>query len=50
MVTILSNQRRTGTQTVGSALTAQQATEWVIQGSESARFAVSRNSKVLRDE
>ena len=50
MVTILSNQRRTGAQTVGSALTAHQPTDWVIQGSESARFTVSRNSKVMKDE
>ena len=50
MVTILSNQRRTGAQTVGSALIEKQSTEWVIQGSESARFTVSRTSKVLKDE
>jgi hypothetical protein len=50
MVTIFSNARRTGSQTVGSALTAKQPTEWVIQGSESARFTVSRNPKVLKDE
>ncbi len=50
MVTILSNQRRTGAQTVGSSLTAQHPTDWVIQGSESARFTVSRNSKVMKDE
>jgi hypothetical protein len=50
MVTILSNQKRTGTQTVGSSVTAQQPTDWVIQGSESARFTVSRNPKVMKDE
>jgi hypothetical protein len=50
MVTILGNQRRTGSQTVGSALTAQQPTEWVIQGSESARFTVSRTHRVMKEE
>ncbi len=50
MVSILANQRRTGSQTVGSALSAQQPTEWVIQGSESARFTVSRTSRVTKDE
>ena len=50
MVTILSNQRRSGAQTVGSSLTESQPTEWVIQGSESARFTVSRSPKVLKDE
>jgi hypothetical protein len=50
MVTILGNQRRTGSQTVGSALTAQQQTEWVIQGSESARFTVNRHPRVMKDE
>jgi hypothetical protein len=50
MVTILANQRRTGAQTVGSALSAQQPTDWVIQGSDSARFTVSRTSRVTKDE
>jgi hypothetical protein len=50
MVTILANQRRTGAQMVGSAVFAQQATDWVIQGSESARFTVSRTPRVTKDE
>ena len=35
---------------VGSALSAQQPTDWVIQGSDSARFTVSRTSRVTKDE
>src|SRR5262249_47322956 len=47
MVQILGNSRRTGAQTMGGALVSRQATEWVIQGSESVRFTVSKQKKVL---
>jgi hypothetical protein len=48
MVQILGSSRRTGAQTMTGALVARQATEWVVVGSESVRFRVSRNKRVLR--
>ncbi len=50
MVHILANSRRTGAQTVSSALVARQPTDWVIQGSETVRFTVTRNKKTTRGE
>jgi hypothetical protein len=46
MVQILGNSRRTGVQTMGGALVSRQATSWVVQGSESVRFTVTKNKKV----
>src|SRR5207245_4992463 len=43
MVQILSGSRRTGAQTLSGALVSRQGTSWVIQGSEIARFTVTRN-------
>jgi hypothetical protein len=45
MVEILGNSRRTGAQTVNSALVSRRPTEWVIQGSETVRFQVVRHKK-----
>jgi hypothetical protein len=45
MVTILGHGRRTGAQTMGGALVARRATEWVVQGSESVKFTVAKNKK-----
>jgi hypothetical protein len=45
MVHIMANGRRTGAQILASALVARQPTEWVLQGSETVRFTVSRNKK-----
>jgi hypothetical protein len=45
MVQILSSGRRTGAQPMGGALVARQSTSWVVQGSESARFTVTRHKK-----
>jgi hypothetical protein len=47
MVQILGDGRRTGTQTIGGALVARQGTGWVLQGSESVRFTVAKNKKLL---
>jgi hypothetical protein len=41
MVQMLGQTRRTGTQTIGAALTARQPTEWVIVGSDSVSFTVA---------
>jgi hypothetical protein len=46
MVQILGNSRRTGAQTINSALVARQPTAWVIQGSETVRFQVVKHKKV----
>ena len=47
MVQIMAGSKRTGAQTMGGALVSRQATNWVVQGSESVRFTVTRNKKVL---
>ncbi|HEY1859981.1 MAG TPA: SpoIVB peptidase S55 domain-containing protein [Gemmataceae bacterium] len=47
MVHILAHGRRTGAQTMGGALVSRQNTDWVIQGSESVRFTVSKNKKPI---
>jgi hypothetical protein len=46
MVTILGQSRRTGAQTMGGALVARRATEWVVQGSDSVKFNVAKNTKI----
>jgi hypothetical protein len=45
MVAILGQGRRSGAQTMGGALVSRHATEWVVQGTESAKFAVVKNKK-----
>jgi hypothetical protein len=50
MVQILGSGKRTGAQTVHSALVSRQPTEWVIQGTEVVRFTVTRHSKVLKTD
>lgn len=45
MVQILGNTRKTGAQSMGSALVSREPTNWVIQGSESARFTVTKIKK-----
>jgi hypothetical protein len=49
MVHILSTTRRTGAQTMGGALVSRQPTEWVVQGSDSVRFNVSKNKRVITE-
>jgi hypothetical protein len=49
MVQILGGGRRTGAQTINSALVARQPTEWVIQGSEVVRFTVARHKKTIEE-
>jgi len=45
MVQILSASRRTGSQPVAGALVARKSTTWVVQGTESVRFTVTKNKK-----
>jgi hypothetical protein len=50
MVQILSGGRRTGAQPVGAALVSRQPTPWVLQGSESVRFTVTKNKGLAGEE
>lgn len=45
MVQILSSSKRTNNQTLYSALVARANTNWVIQGTDSLRFQVSRSKR-----
>jgi hypothetical protein len=49
MVQILGNSRRTGVQTLNSALVSRRPTDWVIQGSETIRFHVVRHKKTTEE-
>src|SRR5262245_46694661 len=46
MVQILSNTRRTGAQSISGAVAYRQPTDWVVQGSESVKFTVTKNKRV----
>jgi hypothetical protein len=50
MVQILGSSRKTGAQTMGGALVSKQTTPWVVQGSESVRFTVTKNKKIVSSE
>src|SRR5262249_17438158 len=47
MVQIIGSSRRTRAQAMGAALVGREATAWVLHGSESQRFTVTKNKKVL---
>ena len=47
MVQILGNSHRSGAQAMGGALVARHPTDWVFQGTESVRFTVTRNKKII---
>src|SRR5262249_217904 len=49
MVQVVGNGRRTGAQTMSSALISRRPTGWVIQGSESVRFTVVRHKKTSEE-
>jgi hypothetical protein len=49
MVQILGKTRRTGAQTMGGALVSAQPTEWVVQGTESVKFCVRKNKRVVAE-
>jgi hypothetical protein len=46
MVQILGNSRRTGAQPIQGSVAAKHETAWVILGSDSVRFQVSKNKRV----
>jgi hypothetical protein len=46
MVEMLSNSRRTGSQTMNGALVSERPTDWVIQGSPSVKFSVVKNKRL----
>jgi hypothetical protein len=48
MVQILGMSRRTGAQPVGAALVARQSTSWIVQGSDSVRFTVTKEPRVTK--
>jgi hypothetical protein len=50
MVQILSNTRRTGAQSIGGALVSRQATDWVVFGSETVKFTVSKNKRIVASD
>ena len=50
MVQILGNTRRTGAQPMSGALVSKQHTNWVVQGTDSVRFTVTKNKKVLAQQ
>jgi hypothetical protein len=50
MVQILSSSKRTGAQTMSGALVSRQGTPWVVQGSEVARFTVTKNKKMIAQD
>jgi hypothetical protein len=45
MVQILGGARKTGAQTINSALVARMPTQWVVTGADTVRFQVMRNKK-----
>jgi hypothetical protein len=50
MVQILGNSRRTGAQTMGGALVSRKATDWVLQGSETLHFTVTKHKKITAEQ
>jgi hypothetical protein len=46
MVQILGGARRSGSQTIRTALVSREATDWVVQGQETVSFRVTKNKKV----
>jgi hypothetical protein len=50
MVQIMGGSKRTGSQPISGSVVAHQATDWVIQGSESVKFTVAKNTKVTKSE
>jgi hypothetical protein len=50
VVQILGASRKSGAQPVTSAVSAKQPTDWVIQGTESARFTVVRHKRTTSGE
>jgi hypothetical protein len=49
MVQILSPTRRTGAQPISGALVSRQPTNWVVQGSDSVKFYVAKNKRVVAE-
>jgi hypothetical protein len=50
MVQMMSNARKSGAMTMGKSLVARAPTGWVIQGSEQAKFRVTKNVKATPRE
>jgi hypothetical protein len=50
MVQILGSTKRSGSQPISGSVVTHQPTEWVIQGSETVKFTVTKNNKVTKGE
>jgi hypothetical protein len=50
MVQILGSSRRSGAQTMSHAAVTSKPTDWVIQGSDTVRFTVTKSRKVTRPD
>jgi hypothetical protein len=50
MVQILSNTRRTGSQTISGALVSRHPTDWVVVGSEAVKFTVAKNKRIVNGD
>ncbi len=48
MVQVLGQGKRTGAQGMSAAVVERHPTDWVIQGSDSVKFVVTRNKKLTR--
>jgi hypothetical protein len=48
MVQIMGSSKRTGSQTISGSVVSHHPTEWVIQGSETVRFTVTKEGKVTK--
>ena len=46
MVQIMGGSRRTGAETISTALEGRRATEWIIQGQESVTFRAAKDKKL----
>jgi hypothetical protein len=50
MVQILGSSKRSGSQPISGSVVTHQPTEWVIQGSETVKFTVTKNNKVNKGD
>jgi hypothetical protein len=49
MVEMLANSRRTGAQTMSSAVVSRQPTPWVIQGSQTIKITVTKSKRITSE-
>jgi hypothetical protein len=49
MVEMLANSRRTGAQTMTSAIVSRQSTRWVIQGTQTVKISVTKTKRITTE-